>query len=265
MSISQDLAMVEAEFRRLLLMGTPSVSQLLSFKKKILKRFRPKATKERPTRAKKNYRPAQVLLDYSIQRRTSEQVKADQAKAKTEAAAAEATAKAHHEIQKEQIAALEDAKQAEEYSRSLEELRPDLHLGHNSASATDVETLSDSHLTLDVPIDITREPLIDLPQLLPLEHSSYRSSSNSEEFLTGWLGGDAAVVEENNEDQDENYIMRSDNESEASEASCDQSQPQKQRHKAKAKPQVKVRFCFAYANHLLNRSVSTSEALSGLQ
>ena len=215
---------------------------------------------ERPARAKKNYRPAQVVWDYSIQRRTSEQVKADQVKAKAEAAAAEAAAKAHQEGQKAQVAALEDAKQAEEYAQSLEELRPDLHIDHKSASAstTDVETLSDSHLTLDNPIP--REPLIDLPQLLPLDHTSYRSSSHSEDFLTGWLGGNTVPVdenneaveenneaaEENNEGNDEDYIMLSDasEASEASKASCDQFQARKPRRKAKFKHQIKVRFLF---------------------
>ena len=54
------------------------------------------------------------MFDYSIQRRTSEQVKASQAKAKTEAAAADAAAAAHQQSQKDRIATLEDAMQAEE-------------------------------------------------------------------------------------------------------------------------------------------------------
>jgi hypothetical protein len=50
---------------------------------------------EQPTRAKKNYRPAQVILNSQIQCRMLEQVEADQAKA----AAAEAAAAAHTQSQ----------------------------------------------------------------------------------------------------------------------------------------------------------------------
>jgi len=63
-----------------------------------------------------------------IQRRTSEQVKADQAKAKADAAAAKAAATAHLQSQKDQVAALEDSMQDEAYTQLQEELRPDLHI-----------------------------------------------------------------------------------------------------------------------------------------
>jgi len=169
----------------------------------------------------------------------SEQVKADQAKAKAEAAAAEAAAVAHQQNQKNRIAALEDAMQMEEYAQSLEDLRPDLH--HKSASNTDIKTLSDSHLISNDLIEIPREPLTDLPP----DWSSYRDSSHSEEFLTRW-----EALEENQQDQD--YLMPSDNESEASHVSQasqpSHSQPRKST-KAKFKPQYKVSFfCFAYPN-----------------
>jgi hypothetical protein len=202
---------------------------------------------ERPSRAKKNYRPAQVILDNTIQRRTSEQVKADQAKAKADAAAAEAADVAHQQNQKNRVAALEDAMQAEEYAQSLEDLRPDLH--HKSASNTDVETLSDSHMIFDDPIEIPREPLTGLPP----DGSSYRDSSHSEEFLTGW-----EELEENQQDQD--YLMPSDNESEASHASqasqASHSQP-RNRTKAKFKPQYKVSFfLFRLSKRFLNRRIA---------
>src|ERR1700679_3155 len=97
---------------------------------------------ERPTRAKKNYRPAQVVLDHTIQRRTSEQVKVDQAKAKADAAAAEAAAVAHKQSQLDQVAALEDAMQ-EEDAHSLDILRLDLYIDPKSVNAaSDVDTLS---------------------------------------------------------------------------------------------------------------------------
>lgn len=242
---------VEVETLRLMPVATRSVSRLLSCKKEILKLFFPKVTSERPTRAKKNYRPAQILFDHSVQRRTPEQVKADQAKAKAEAAAAKAAVLAHQQIQKDRVAALEDAQQVEEHTRSLEDLRPDLHIDHKSAS-TDVETLSDSHLTLDNPITLPRKPLIDLP----LDHSSYRESSHSEEFLTGWgqVENNVTVADENEEDQGQDYVMQSDNELEASEASealhDDQTLRRKSpgpRPKAKFKPQYMVSFLFRFS------------------
>lgn len=182
---------------------------------------------ERPTRAKKNYRPAQVVLDYTIQRRTSEQVKADQAKAKMDAAAVESAAIAHNQSQMDQVAALEDALQVEDDAQSLEYLRPDLHIDPKLASNTDVDTLSDSCPMLD-------EPVGALIALSPLaEHSSYRGSSNSEDFLTGWEEPeDRAVVEdEKNEnrdgdgvgDKDKDYVIWS--HSDSASASEDQSQP----------------------------------------
>ena len=188
---------------------------------------------ERPTRAKKNYRPAQVVFDYSIQRRTPEQVKADQAKAKAEAAAAEAAAAANKQTQLDRVAAIEDALE-EEDMQSLDVLRPDLYIDPKSASnaASNVD-LSDSHLnsSLDDPIGTPHSPLIDLPP----EHSSYQGSSHSDDFLTGWQGTEenaAVVVEENNEDQD--YRMQSD--SEASHVSQDQTRKSGPRPKAKFKP-----------------------------
>jgi len=183
---------------------------------------------ERPTRAKKNYRPAQVVLDHTIQRRTSEQVRADQAKAKMDAAAAESAAIAHKQSQLDQVTALEDALQVEDDAQSLEYLRPDLHIDPKSASNTDVDTLSDLRPILDKPVDA-------LTALSPLaEHSSYRGSSYSEDFLTGWgEPEDRAVVEdENNENRDgdgvgaenDDYVISSDTDMEASQASEDQSQ-----------------------------------------
>jgi hypothetical protein len=169
---------------------------------------------ERPARAKKNYRPAQVVFDHTIQRRTSEQVKADEAKARTEAAAAEATAIAHMKSQFDRCAAVEDAMQADDNAKSLEALRPDLHIDPESAPNTDVDTL-------------LGPPVVDC--------SSYRGSSHSEEFLTGWeeVEDRAVVVEENyededeHEDEDEDYTVLSKSETEASEASEDQSQTRK--------------------------------------
>jgi hypothetical protein len=166
------------------------------------------------------------VFDYSIQRRTSEQVKADQAKAKTDAAAADAAAAAHQQTQKERIAAIEDAMQAEEHTRSLEDIRPDLHIDHKSATNTNDDTLSDSHLNLEDPIDISGKPVMDLPS----NQSSYHNSSQSEEFLTGW------GREENDQDQD--YVIPSDNESEASQASHESLRRKTGRTKAKFKPQV---------------------------
>ena len=164
------------------------------------------------------------MFDYSIQRRTSEQVKASQAKAKTEAAAADATAAAHQQSQKDRIAALEDAMQAEELTQSLEGIRPDLHINHKSVMNTNDDTLSDSHLNHEDSVDISDEPVMDLPS----DRSSYRDLSQSKEYLTGW--GWEEIVGENGEenDQGQDYVMPSDNESEASQACL--------RTKAKFKP-----------------------------
>jgi hypothetical protein len=159
-------------------------------------------------------------------------VRLDQAKAKAEAAATEAAAIAHQQSQKDRVAALEDAMQANEYAQSLEDVRPDLHINHKSATNTDVDTLSDTHLNLDEPIDIPRKPAKDLPS----DRSSYRNSSQSEEFLTGWEG------EEKNQDQD--YVMPSDTESDASAPGpCTTG-------KAKFKPQVFN--LFSLSKHFLN-------------
>ena len=143
-------------------------------------------------------------------------MRSDQAKAKAEAAAAEAAAIAHQQSQKDRVAALEDAMQANKYAQSLEDVRPDLHINHKSATNTDVDTLSDTHL----------------------------NPSQSEEFLTGWEG------EEKNQDQD--YVMPSDNESDAS--AHDNSLYRKTglctTGKAKFKPQVFNLFCLS--KHFLN-------------
>src|SRR5258708_36810703 len=127
--------------------------------------------------------------------------------------------------------------QAREDAEALEAIRPDLHISHKSALNHATETLSDSHLMLDDPIEIQRDPLTDLP----LEQYSYHDSSYSEEFLSRWeaVGENATVGEENNEDHD---FMCSEAESEADE---NQTQPQKKpapTPKAKFKPQVSSFF-----------------------
>jgi hypothetical protein len=66
--------------------------------------------------AKKNYRPAQVVLDYLVQRRMSDQVKANQAKAKAEAAATKAATIVYLQSQKDQVTAIENTMQAKEYT-----------------------------------------------------------------------------------------------------------------------------------------------------
>jgi hypothetical protein len=131
-------------------------------------------------------------------------VKADQGKAKMEQAAAEATASAEKQRQFDQVAALEDAMQAEDDAQSLGDLRPDLQIGHKSASNTDVDTLSDSHLMLDDPVRVAFDALIDPPS----ERGSYRESSHSDNFLTGWeeVGDRAVMVKENNEEEEKDYV-----------------------------------------------------------
>jgi hypothetical protein len=131
---------------------------------------------ERPTRAKKNFRPAQVILDNTIHRRSAEQKKADDAKAKADAAAAESAMAIQKKSQLERCATLQDALQTRDNARSLEALRPDLFLNPKSAANTDVETLSDSR-----PMD--DEPADTLSKIPP---AAGRSSSTSEEFLSGW-------------------------------------------------------------------------------
>ena len=189
-----------------------------------------------------------------MHRRTSKQVESDRAKAEAKATAADAAAKAHQESLKERVAALEDAKQAEEYSLSLAELRPDRHLTASMESELG-----------PVAVKSPREPLIELPRLLEHTISLYRSSSHRDEFLTGWLKGNsvvvgksAAVEEETNEGQDQDYVMHSQSESEASEASCDPSLSQKPRLKASGtfKPQrnvANVRFFFTYLIFFLTK------------
>jgi hypothetical protein len=185
-----------------------------------------------------------VVFDYTIQRRTPAQVKADDARVKAAAAAAEAAAAADEQSQLDRVAALEDAIQ-EEDAQLLDVLRPDIYIDPKSASNTagDVDTQSDSHLMPDDPTGIPQGPLIDL-QPDPLtdhqpEQSSYRGSSHSDDFLTGWkTGEDAAVIVE----EDEDYLMQSDSEaSHVSQASPDQT---RRRPKAKTKPQYKVSLLF---------------------
>src|SRR5258707_13320419 len=119
---------------------------------------------ERASWGKKNYWPARVVIEHMIQCRTPNQVKVDQEKAKKDAAAAKAAAIAHKQSQLDQVASLEDAMQACNDARSLEDLRPDLHIDHKSGSISDVNTLSDSHLVLEEPIEITRLPSIEIPR-----------------------------------------------------------------------------------------------------
>ena len=188
-----------------------------------------------------------MVFDHSIQRRTSEQVKADQAKAAADAAAAEVAAAAHKKSQLDQVAALEDAIQ-EEDAQSLGVLRPDLYIDPKSASNTtsEVDALSDTHLTpmLDDPIGGQHEPLTDIP----LEATSYRGSNNSDDFLTGWQETEEiaeAVVEEDNEDQDQDYLMQSGSEashmSQQDEIETRQSgPPRKATGSGKFKPQYDV-------------------------
>lgn len=183
------------------------------------------------------------MFDHTIQRRTSEQVKADQVKANAEAAAAEAAAIADKECQLQRVASIEDAMQAEDDAKSLEDLRPDLHIGPKSVSNSEVDTLSDSHLIPDDAIENLHDSLMDFPP----ELSSYRDLSHSEEFLTDWqeTQENTTVVEENNKDEDDGlgYIMLSENESDHD----DETRTRKRQPapKAKFKPQPsKVSFRF---------------------
>src|SRR5258708_12808333 len=121
---------------------------------------------ERPSRAKKNYWPARVVIEHTIQRQTPNQVKVDQEKAKKDAAAAKAAAIAHKQSQLDRVASLEDAMQARDDAHSLEDLRPDLHIDHKSGLISDVDTLSDSHLALEEPIEIPPLPSIQIPSPL---------------------------------------------------------------------------------------------------
>jgi hypothetical protein len=175
---------------------------------------------------KKNYRPAQVVFDHTIQRRTSEQIKADQAKAKADAAAAEAATAAHLQSQRDQVAAVEDAKQAEEYARSLEDLRPDLHIGNNSVSNTDVDTLSNSHLVLDD--DPHGRPA---PADWSSYRGSYRGSSQGDDDFTG------AYVNPSDDDDDDA--------SQAPSPASDESLQLRIERRAKANVQHKV--CLSYS------------------
>jgi hypothetical protein len=202
-------------------------------------------TVERPTRAKKNLRPAKAVLDYSIQRRTSEQVKDDQVRAKKDAAAAAAAAIAHKQSQLDQVAALEDAMQAKDTAQSLEDLRPDLCMHRLSASSTEDNILSDSHALLDDPVGSdcsVHDTLIDIPP----QHSLYRESSHSEEYLTGW---EEPEDFENNEDKDKDYVMLSDKESEGSQDRTQYGESGSA-PKARGKSKQKVRLRFYLIIHI---------------
>src|SRR5260370_11676662 len=199
---------------------------------------------ERPSRAKKNYWPAQVVIEHTIERRRHKQVKGDSEKAKKDAAAGKAAAIAHQQSQLDRVDSLEDAMQAHDDARSLEDLRPDLHIDHKSGLISDVDTLSDSHLALEEPIEIPRLPSIEIPcpllTELPFERSSYRSSSHNEEFLTGGeeLRDNAAEINEG--DDEENILPRDEAGSEAEE---DQTQVWKKlTPKTKFNPQLNSSF-----------------------
>src|SRR5258708_30200640 len=134
--------------------------------------------------------------------------------------------------------------QARNDTCSLEDLRPGLHIDHKSGSISDVDTLSDSHLVLEEPIEIPHLPSIEIPcpplTELPFERSSYRSLSHNEEFLTGGeeLRDNAAEINEG--DDEENILPR--NEA-ASETEEDHTQLRKNpTPKTKFKPQVRASF-----------------------
>src|SRR5258708_12814740 len=95
--------------------------------------------KPRPIRAKKNLQPAKVVLDNTIQRRSSKQVEIDKAKAKADAIAAEAAAITHKQNQLNRVASLEDAMQAREDAETLQAITPHLHISHNSSFNTTPE------------------------------------------------------------------------------------------------------------------------------
>jgi len=184
------------------------------------------------------------VIEHTIQRRTPNQVKVDQEKVKKDVAAAKAAAIAHKQSQLDQVASLEDAMQACNDARSLENLHPDLHIDHKSGSISDVDTLSDSHLVLKEPIEIPCLPSIKIPcpllTELPFERSSYCSSSHNEEFLTGGEKLRDNIAEINEGDNEENILPRDEARSEAEE---DQTQLQKKPTlKTKFKPQVRSSF-----------------------
>src|SRR5260370_34389678 len=149
-------------------------------------------------------------MDCQTQRRSTVKVHYDQKQAKADAVAAEATAVAHHQSQLDRVAALEDAVEAEDTTQSLEDLRPDLHIGHKSALSTDGNALSDSPPMLDDPVAMPHNMQIDFPP----EGSSYHESSHSEEYMTGWaeFKDHVVMVKKNTEAQD--YFLQMSNESE---------------------------------------------------
>lgn len=84
------------------------------------------STRELLPRAKANTRPAQIVLDNTIQRRTSEQVQRDK---ETKRAAAEATAQANQIAEDngiQRIAAIEDGMRREDEAYKKNAARPDL-------------------------------------------------------------------------------------------------------------------------------------------
>src|SRR5258707_2358333 len=121
--------------------------------------------KPRPIRAKKNLRPAKVVLNNTIQHRSSKQVEIDKAKAKADAIAAEAAAITHKQNQLNRVASLEDAMQAREDAEAVEAIRPDIDISTKSALNTVTETLRDSYLMLDdtfeVPVDLMIDRTLD--------------------------------------------------------------------------------------------------------
>ncbi len=72
--------------------------------------------------------------------------------------------------------------QVEDNARSLEDVRPDLHIVHKSAWNSDVSSLGDSRMIPDNPVGMPPEAPIDLPS----KQSSYHESSHGEDYLTGW-------------------------------------------------------------------------------
>ena len=89
--------------------------------------------------------------------------------------------------------------QSEEYTLSLEDLRPNFHIDHKLVLNASVNTLSDFYLMLDNPIRMPCNSLIDLL----LECSLYYDLSHNDEFLTGWEEvekDNVVVIKEKNDD-----------------------------------------------------------------
>jgi hypothetical protein len=105
---------VEVKILRPLQVAKPTVCSLSSCESEVLTSITLHSINGTTYLSEKNYWLAQVVLDYTIQRRTSEQVKADQAKAKMDAAATESAAITHNQSQLNQVATLKDALQVED-------------------------------------------------------------------------------------------------------------------------------------------------------